>query len=867
MKYSKQRKKIPFMFALSANAIVHSIGYSIWITGDMLTRDDSIKIEKTSRQPVCYIQDEPTIKYMTIEKALEVAADSSHAEKEDTIVVIPGTNPSITKNCTIDSKDRLIIPVDEEATEEMNYETTANSGETPGNYAKAYLKRFGSKSANFADSKDQSKRVTELKINAGVTLTVNGTLGIAGETGCNNQRPSGQTVGKYSQVTLVSDRFNAAKIDCSGKINCYGYIKTSGYDTGKVTVSGSSSSIYAPFVVYNYRGGGDTSNCYYEKVAPFYDYDFPNIQCTLRIEKKASLIGAATLITGTAQMNSTDIKLISEQSGENSYNSLINFKDESGAVEFKYTPVTNGLTNYTYSGKTANASTAGKTTANLYGNIAISYMSMSLAGYDVSLDGIFFSIPFRYSYTIKNGANIDIETKLKFMTGSYAIVENGATVNINKDVILYSTFENVSDSNPFYPIGEIASYITNDGQLNIKAPFGGLINARATGKIDTISASFSNGCSSKEWEKMGSTADPYLNQVISESAHGTFSDNIDHYFEAGNTYSTINGLWNGVTEHDYSLKFKFNRTKDPKDESFVVSVNDSDSFNISENDATPILLKEGDKFKITKKGNTKATISGLDLGTEYTASSNYNIVISLEANSGCILPTSLVLMSDGTYKQAGLLKVGDEVMSFNHETGKIISNKVIINSHIDEEANLYEVVHLEFENNRKTSLVDEHAYFDIEENKYVYLNKNNARDYIGHRFVFIDSKLNRFDLKLEKVTIEKMLTKLAAPVSAYHLNVIVDDMLSIEGAISGLFNVFEYDSKTLTFDKEKMQRDIDKYGLTDYETFRTYFPYEIFEKLLPCKYFDVALGKGLLTWDIIKSYIARWKNQLMQNMK
>lgn len=848
------------LLVLSASAMLAPLGYSTWINGELVSKDEDITTNPST--PVCYIESAPSIKYTTIEKALEVVGKNTTA---DTIVVIPGSNPTITRNCTVDTNDRLIIPVDESATEEMNYKTTANSGETPGNYSKAYLKRFGSNAKTFADSKDQSNKVTDVKINAGVTLTVNGLLGVAGETGCNNQRPSGQTNGKYTQITLISDRLNSSQIVCNGKINCYGYIKTSGFDTGKVTIAGSASSIYAPFVIYNYRGGGDTSSCYTEKVAPFYDYDYPNIQCTLRIEKNASLIGAATLMTGSAQMNSTDIKLISKQSGENSYESLMNFKDESGAVEFKYTPVTNGVTNYSYSGTTGDAKTAGKTVANLYGNIAISYMSMNVAGYDVSLDGVYFSIPFRYSYTIKNGSNIDVQTKLKFMTGSYAVIDNGATVNINKEVILYSTFENVSGSNSYYPCDQTASYLVNDGELNINAPFGGQIKAKSNGTIIT-STSFSNGTSSKEWEQMGTGSSSYLNQVISESAYGTFSDNSYHYFETDQTYSTLNEFWNGTTEHTYRLKFKFNRTKNPKDETFVVSVNGSDSYDISEDNATPILLKAGDKFKITKKGTTQATISGLSLNTEYSANSDYNVIVALEAGGSCILPTALVLMADGTYREAGEITTGDMVIAFNHETGMFEATRVLFNDHQDILAKMYDVLHLEFDNGKSTDLIYEHGYFDLDENKYVYIRLDNYQDYIGHRFVFVDNMLNRSEAKLIKASIVRTFTRLASIGTANHINAVVDDMLSMAGALSGLFNIFEYDPSTLAFDADKMKRDIDKYGLLDYEYFKDYFPKEIYD-LLPCKYLGVSIGKGLITWDIIKSYISKWKDQLMENMK
>lgn len=111
-----------------------------------------------------------------------------------------------------------------------------------------------------------------------------------------------------------------------------------------------------------------------------------------------------------------------------------------------------------------------------------------------------------------------------------------------------------------------------------------------------------------------------------------------------------------------------------------------------------------------------------------------------------------------------------------------------------------------------------------------------------------------------------MITRLAAPATANHLNLIIDGMLSMEGGLKGLFNIFDYDPKTLAFDKEKMQSDIRKYGLLTYMDFERFFPKEIYD-LLPCKYLGVSIGKGLITWEIFESYVNKWKDQLMENVK
>ena len=78
------------------------------------------------------------------------------------------------------------------------------------------------------------------------------------------------------------------------------------------------------------------------------------------------------------------------------------------------------------------------------------------------------------------------------------------------------------------------------------------------------------------------------------------------------------------------------------------------------------------------------------------------------------------------------------------------------------------------------------------------------------------------------------------------------------GGIEGIFNIFEY-GDDLVYDEEKMQADIEKYGLWTYEDLCDYIDYETwchFE--VPAKYFGVAIGKGMVTFDDILYYIQRY---------
>ena len=82
-------------------------------------------------------------------------------------------------------------------------------------------------------------------------------------------------------------------------------------------------------------------------------------------------------------------------------------------------------------------------------------------------------------------------------------------------------------------------------------------------------------------------------------------------------------------------------------------------------------------------------------------------------------------------------------------------------------------------------------------------------------------------------------------------------MLSMPGGIDGLFNIFEVDPDTMMYDKEAMAADIEKYGLFTYEDFEELIPEVIYEAF-NCKYFKVAIGKGLITWDGIVGLIERY---------
>lgn len=230
--------------------------------------------------------------------------------------------------------------------------------------------------------------------------------------------------------------------------------------------------------------------------------------------------------------------------------------------------------------------------------------------------------------------------------------------------------------------------------------------------------------------------------------------------------------------------------------------------------------------------------------------------------SSCILPSSLIMLPDGSYKQAGLLKPGDIVMSFNHETGRLEPTEIIINDDIDEPEQTYDVIHLIFDNGNETDIVYEHGFFDLTLNKYVYLHTYDACNFIGHEFVFFKNSNSQIErIKLIQVIINKMVTRVCSPVTANNLNIILDNVLSMPGGITGLFNIFEYENESLKYNIKKKNEDIKKYGLLDYPSFDKYLSKELYDKL-PCKYMAISIGKGFISWNTIQSYIDRWARRI-----
>mgnify|MGYP002520979364 CR=1 FL=1 len=772
----KKKIIIPFSI-LSITTLLSLIGKSSYVLpGNEI--DLTIKEDKDVK-PVCYIDSNKDIKYTSIEKALEVAKNNQNS---DTIYVIPGTNPIITRNCEIAKGDTLCLPYEGET-----YKVDINGlGEKDSSFINYH-------SDKFADSQEDKYLKSNVTIegnhkNERVALTVNGTLLIGGILGVGEgsyQKPSGHTMNKYSQITMKG----YSSIINNGSIECRGYIKP--FDKKSIDdcilLNQNGSVISLPFVLYDYRGGSYSAACKIENVFPFSIFDIPNchINSTYNYGSTLKVLIHAYANDQIYSPNATI--LLSKDKGL--------FKLESGSLSLIYQPsVFNKTSND--GNKDVKENTINKSLVSINGSITLDSMTISLA--DQSLETTDFYVPFSYKFdiSVKSGAVLNIINKVKFLSGSNLRNEEGATINMDASTTFYQRYDGHNTLADVYPNSLGPAKLINNGTLNINSSFGG--------KVDT--------CIENALIYTGSNFSPEV--TAREVLNGSNLGQKRTYFD--------------ITSYGYCT-----------------------FYNNTDNKYIDAKLLESKSYVSNKKDN------------QYYWSGDFGDMNVTEIHgkeiSVCITSNTLILMSNGTYKKAIDIRANDLVMSINHETGKIEPTPIVFNDHIDKEADIYDVLSLEFSNDKTVEVVYEHGFFDLDTNKYEYITLDNYQSFIGHRFVsvdYINGKFIKGIATLNKGYITNKFTRICSPVTYKNLNIITENMLSMPGGISGLFNIFEYD-KNLAYDQVKKNEDINKYGLLDYSYFNNLIPYEVYEAFNG-KYLKVAMGKGILTKKQLNNYIERY---------
>ena len=449
-------KKI-FKFLTIASCVFLSIASLMMVgRGDFITGNDSSEVTKipintTQDIPVCY-NDATKVKYTSIEKALEIAKNNSSA---DTIYVLPGTNPVISRDCEISTEDTLCFPfLDDPTTGVRDY------GED----------RKNELNHSFAD-KDAASiskfRKNYVIIRDNVVLTNNGTLLIGGKNGTGErggQLPVCHTGGDYVELNMGT----SSKIENFGTMKVHGYIKEAKKNNGSKVINYNGSSMYIPFVIYDYRGGGYSSRAVRNDISPFNLFDFPNCQPLNIFRSGSKMYGMVSIYARMWAV--TDVIVI----GSNNDNKAL-FKISDGSVSMKYNAANNLYTTYDVNTNSTKEQ-LNITEIHTSGDISLSSIAIDLG---VSIDTSKFLCPISYKFHIFiDDGTFHLQNKMKFLNGSYVELKPGSVVNINSEIIFYQDFiPKIITARETYPsfLIDYPAKLINNGTLNINGSFGGVV--------------------------------------------------------------------------------------------------------------------------------------------------------------------------------------------------------------------------------------------------------------------------------------------------------------------------------------------------------------------------------------------------------
>lgn len=506
-----------------------SIGSSYWNVNHANKKD--FPLTSVSKEEVAYFKDTKgnNRSFTSIEGALAAAEKDTNA---NTVFVVPGTNPTIHNSCAIASGDTLCIPYEGETYDGRQKESQkSGTWKTRATFEKGVPvsgdfipDSSGYLTTPFADSKAEFVsyfKKNEVTISAGQTLTVSSGayLNIGGILGWEGQIVTGQTSGKYCQITREAN----SKIINNGTIDCRGYIKEAEKTSNSEIVmpKGNQGTRKLPCVFYDYQGGKYTASVYggETKIFPLTQYDFPNVQSKRTFNYGSKLIGYVDLFTQevkqtkiditavlAARHNADDLEIIGPTSSDpKDPNSLFEMNSGSSTIVIKRNSSGNL---YTTDPSVQPDST---TKIDIKGEVYFQSTQISIAAAgDVSIEGwleglsgllkamtkqlnqtidtsaVYFPLPWNILLAVNSNSSLTISSLMKMRPGSEIDVSDTGTLTIGGKLIVYDDSRNSSlfqcpsghVSNP-YPSDKGNAKVLNAGTRTIKqgASFGGLISA------------------------------------------------------------------------------------------------------------------------------------------------------------------------------------------------------------------------------------------------------------------------------------------------------------------------------------------------------------------------------------------------------
>ena len=426
-------------------------------------------------------------------------------------------------------------------------------------------------------------------------------------------------------------------------------------------------------------------------------------------------------------------------------------------------------------------------------------------------------------------------------------------------------FSKALEISPDMPIDDLASYVktsiiesaTDHAALADKCVAGGYLNApssiKNTSINKTVMSDFGYNGSTFYWN---GAVDLKINNGgvsnLTSSGILEFTDTTGLNF----TLETVN-CSNLISEINGTFTFEL---KNSAGENMILAGNDTltSTLNVS---STGSVSLSNNSFVVTTMilPNDTYTLTMTSYITRHTWSSSDTKTMQFIVNKSgsCVAEGTLITLADGSLKAVEDLTGNEELLVWNLLTGNFDTAPILF---IDSDPeSVYEVIKLTFSDGTVVEVIDEHAFWDFDLNKYVFL-RADASQYIGHWFnkqtTDDNNNLIWTEAQLISVNIVEKTTSSWSPVTYGHLCYYVNGMLSMPGATEGLINIFDVDPETLSYDEEAMEEDIETYGLFTYAEFSELFPVsQTIFNAFNAQYLKVAIGKGLITLEEIGNLI------------
>lgn len=333
---------------------------------------------------------------------------------------------------------------------------------------------------------------------------------------------------------------------------------------------------------------------------------------------------------------------------------------------------------------------------------------------------------------------------------------------------------------------------------------------------------------------------------------GGWTDNSGTTYSAGEAYKfdsdiTLTAKW-----------LKISKVIVKESEADVQGIANGDTFVEGQVVRYKVVFEHGNEqiCTVTAANGTQIELENVDGWTTFNMpASDVTISASSTDPNPCVTSDTLVMLADGTQKRADQLTYDDQLLVWNFFEGKYdVASAAIIFYHGDDN---YKVISLNFEDGTTVKVIGNHAFYDVEENEFVYITEENAAQYVGDHFVKVDGD-GTTSVKLVSYEIKEEYTGSYSVYSSVHVNFITEGMFSLTPApIEGFFDTFTY-GENMKYDEAQLQADIAKYGLYEYEVFAhygvTYEQYVAFN--MP--YLKFLVGRGDFRFDDILMLLSEY---------